>query len=242
MVDTTTHDVMVEQTRKTQELLDYFQGFRGRSDQIIEQIRASLTVKVYINGGAGDDAADGTEFAPVKTLSKALSLVPAGAFGTIVLKASVTFAEKIDTRVRGILFEAYPGVTPAVRFDWWVGDDGLLYPAQINYAGSQGSFGFNGVGVHFEDIPAGTRGDDFSCGLFVNNSLTPPLFGGLFNCAITRDAGAEAFLIASSTGTATLNVASNVTYSTAMNGYWFAGIPAGTDRTVTRYNTNIQSL
>jgi hypothetical protein len=242
MVDTTTHDVMVEQTRKTQEVLDYFQGFRGSADQIIEQIRASLTVKFYINEPLGNDTAEGGENTPVKTLEEAISRVPAGAFGTIIFKTSVSITEKINTRARGLLFEAYPTVSPALRSDWRVGDDGLLYPGQINFAGSYGSVGFHGVGMHFEERPAGTRADAYASGVFTTNSLTPPLFAGLFNCAITRDAGADAYLIAASADAATLNVSTDVTYSSAMDGYWFAGVASGTNRSATRYNTNIVSL
>jgi hypothetical protein len=222
----------------TAEFRALFETFEGRMDALSN----TLLSKVYINSQAGDDEALGGETTPVQTLAEAVSRIPAGAFGTIVMKTSVTVAEKIDTRARGLLFEAYPTVDAALRSDWWVGEDGLQYPGQINFAGSYGSVGFNGVGLHFEERPAGTRGDIYACGVFVTNSLTPPLFCGFFQCAITRDAGADAFLIAGSSDTSTLNVATSVTYSSAMNGYWFAGVLAGTARTSTRHNTNITSL
>lgn len=225
------------------DLKTYFEGVRGAIDARVDALVTSLSVKVFVNEPLGNDAADGGEQTPVKTLKEAVSRVPAGAFGTIVFKTSVTVSEQISTRARGLLFEAYPTVTPALKSDWYSDADGLQRPGQINFAGSYGSVAFNGVGMHFEGRPSGgTRADAYACGVFAANALTPPLFCGLFNCAITRDAGADAFLVAAASNTATLNVASNVTYSSAMNGFWFAGVAAGTARTSTRYNTNIATL
>lgn len=243
MVDATTHDVMVAQTQEMRAILDYFQNFRGTVDPIINQIRESLSVRIYLNETAGNDLSLGGENTPVKTVKEAVSRVPPGAFGTIVFKDNATLTESVDTRARGLLFEAYPGLDVAFKSGWRVDPgDGLYYPGQINFAGSYGSIGFNKVGMHFESMPAGTRGDPYACGVFSTNSLTPPLFVGLFECAITRNAGATAFLIAAASNSATLNVANSVTYSAAINGYWFAGVSAGTARTTTRYNTNIASL
>ena len=242
MTDQTTHDVMVEQTQKSQELIDYFQGFRGGAEQTIEQIRASLSVKFYVNEPLGNDEADGGEATPLKTFAEAISRVPAGAIGTIVHKTSMTLSERIDTRARGLIFEAFPSVAPAFKSGWYLDSDGLYRPGQINFAGGHGSVAFNGVGMHFETMPAGTKADDYACGVFTTNSLTPPIFVGLFGCAITRNPGAEASLIAASSDTAALNIASDVVYSSAMDGYWFAGAAAGTLRSATRFNTNLTSF
>ncbi|MEH6521228.1 hypothetical protein [Sulfitobacter sp.] len=224
------------------DLKSYFESVRDGINVKVEALTASLSVTVYINGNVGSDEAAGGEETPVRTMREAVSRVPVRGFGRIIFKTSVTMSEKIDTRASGLLFEAYPGVTPALRSDWRVGDDTFLYPGQINFAGSYGSVAFNGVGMHFEEKLAGTVGDDFEIGVFMTNSITPPLFCGLFNCAITRDGGAAAFLISASSGTATLNVATSVTFSSSMNGFWFAGIPSGTQSNLTRYNTNITSL
>ena len=224
------------------QLVAKFEGIIGDIDARIAALTSSLSVKVYVNEPLGLDTAAGTEAAPVKTLEEAIARVPAGAFGTIVFKTSMTLTKRINTRAQGLLFEAYPTVSPAFKSGWYVGEDGLLYPGQINFAGSYGSVGFNGVGMHFEAMPSGTRGDAYASGVFVTNSLTPPLFCGLFECAITRTAGAEAFLIAAASDTSTLNVATSVTYSAAMNGYWFSGVASGTSSTATRHNTDVTSL
>lgn len=221
----------------------YFEGARDLIDEKVDALTTSLSVKVFVNENAGLDTATGGEHAPVKTLREALKRVPAGAYGTIVFKTSVTVAEKLATRARGLLFDAYPGVTPAFKSGWHLDADGLQRPGQINFAGSYGSVAWNGVGLHFEERPAGgARADAYTCGVIQSNSLTPPVFAGLFGCAITRDAGADAFLLAAASNSGTLNVSSNVTYSTAMNGYWFAGVSSGTARTATRYNTNLATL
>jgi len=71
MTDTTTHDVMVAQTAKAQELLDYFHGQRDVQEaQFAAALAAfpNINRTFYVDQAAGNDANDGSEANPFLTL------------------------------------------------------------------------------------------------------------------------------------------------------------------------------
>ncbi len=79
MTDQTTHDVMVAQTAKAQELLNYFQRVRGDIDDKIADLYAArlnlpatLRRKVHVDQANGDDANDGALDRPVSSIGKAM--------------------------------------------------------------------------------------------------------------------------------------------------------------------------
>lgn len=214
---------------------------RNSIDYRVEQLTSSLSVTLTIDEVNGSDAAAGTDAAPLKTLKEALARTPSGGVATIFLKSSITLSEALTTRARSIALLPAAGVTASLRVGWYADPAGLWRPGKINIYGVHCGISLNGVGLQFLARATGARADAYAAGVIQTNSLTPPPFIGLYDCMITRDAGADAFLIASSTNSAVLHVATS-TCPTSMAGFWCAGVAAGAAVSSTRYNTDLSTL
>lgn len=210
--------------------------------RVAQALVERLSMAFYVDSTYGDDTAVGTDALPLKSVAEAVRRCPPGSHATIFLKRSAVLAENVKTRARTILIRSAVGVSPALKSDWWQDPaNGLWRPGQIEFYGVAGSLIFNEIGVQFGARAAGTRADQFECGLVMTNGLTAPAFVGFAASSIYRFAGADGFLLSSAAGTGTINLTPTVTYS-GMDGWWCAGVAAGTARTATRYNTNLTTL
>lgn len=106
MTDQTTHDVMVAQTQKAQELLDYFQGaragFEDAKDDMQTQVNASLAnmpealrATYHVNPITGSDDNDGSTNGPFATLEKAVGSIPKNGQGTVYLTEDATLSSNV---------------------------------------------------------------------------------------------------------------------------------------------------
>lgn len=224
------------------DLKDYFEGVRASIDAKVEALTGSLNVSLYVDSLYGDDTAVGTDAEPLLSVAEAVRRIPSGGHGAIFLKRSATLAEKVSTRARTVLIRSTASASPAFKSDWYEDADGLWRPGQIDFNGVAGGVIFNEITVQFANRAAGTRADAWASGLVTTNSLTPAAFVGFANSTIYRFPGADAFLLAASINSGSINVASSVTYTSAMDGYWCAGVAAGTASADTRFNTNLATL
>lgn len=242
MVDITTHDVMVAQTEKMQLLIDAFNGKEAQIDAKVAALTGSLEVSYYVDPLNGDDTAVGSDAAPLQSLAEAIGRVPNGFHGSIFLKRTATLEEKVSTRARTLLIRPAAGVTASCRFGWYDGGDGFWYPGSIDFNGVGGAVVFNQLTVNFLNRLAGTRGNAYACGVVTTNTLTPKVFIGFAGSTLYREAGADAFLLASSSNSGDLNISSDTVYGASMDGFWCAGVASGTAASATRYNTNLATL
>lgn len=119
---------------------DLVATFAGKKAAIDAAVNAALQAipnnakTVYVDSVAGDDAAAGTDAAPVKTLKKACDLVPIGGSGVIYLKSDATYTLDafITISNKTLFFDA-----------WGVGAKPVIAPAAFLYAGANACYGFH---------------------------------------------------------------------------------------------------
>lgn len=224
------------------DLKAYFEGVRASIDAKVATLTSSLEVSYYVDATYGDDFAVGGEAAPLKTMEEALTRIPAGFNATLFLKRPAQLNAKVTTYARTILIRPTTGVSPTLEIGWHERDDGLWYPGQIDFGGVAGAVLFNEMRVTFLARDVGTRGNAYACGLISTNSLTPPAFVGFAGSAIYREAGADAYLLSASINSGDINISSDTIYGSYMDGFWCAGVAAGTAASATRYSTNLGTL
>lgn len=145
MTDQTTHDVMVAQTAKAQELLAYFQGARDNINNTLAEAasrHSGVFVNIYLDQATGDDANVGTRQAPVATVQRAVDLSPPHAILLIHIRGDYTTTARYGSKGRRILVNGCHGTGDTFTTASQTSERPLITPTVVNVGGHARVNGF----------------------------------------------------------------------------------------------------
>ena len=243
MVDTTTHDVMVTQTEKAQELLDFFQGARAQieADLNAAAYRVGDTQRsVYVDQVNGDNANSGLADAPVQTLQAAINMSTYE--GVLNIKLMSDYHHETVSYFRNGQVNISSNVT-GVKRRLTFGPTVTTSETDVSMPRFSAPTGNTFFLLKDVILVAATTAGTSTIGksMFATTGLTSV---ALFNCSIELPAGSDQALMRPINGHGMGLIIQSTTFPVEMAGRWIEGVVAGTDPLTLRYlaHTNLATL
>lgn len=235
-------------------LLDLPQQIASQAQAQIQAVAATYNAylanalpNLFVDPVGGGDTNSGTNASPLKTLAKAVELIPPGGYGTVWLMADYEIANDMTITNRAVVVKGYGGVKRRLTFQR------LTMP--INTVDYFNVRGFNMRGNSFlglRDLAIVMPRKDGAFANDLNNVLsspirTPtadagPLFVGAVYCDVERAADATAPLLYSYL-TTQLGATAIAETGQSMAGYWLNGVAAGaTTASLSHVSSNLTTL
>ncbi|KJK20356.1 hypothetical protein ACIOVF_04115 [Pseudomonas sp. NPDC087612] len=217
---------------KTTDLISYFNGKKAGIDAAVAAAVAAVPAiarTFYVDGTAGDDLALGTQAAPMKTISAALSATPEGGGCVIILLKDYVLSSPLVVRNRRVTIRGDVDSELSRK---------LILNEYITSNGQRSMGGFQQVGsVSLElayltvSLPAGESSStpiNAYYSLTYAGSLGPATLAiRLFNIAFELRGTFVGKIVGPNASTVVFSVA-NTVIPTALEGSILPGVPAGT--------------